>query len=130
MRSRNFINQTITLLMAAMLLMVAGVKFWSGDYDKVQKVSSSEKSALNDVAKDDYSKIPEGSQAKISSLSLDAVITPAISFDFSQYFYFLPQPVWNFIQRESVFEVAFKAPIYLFSCFSRIFGRNIVTNAP
>jgi hypothetical protein len=129
-QTRSFINQTITLLMAAMLLMVAGVKSWSVDNDKAQKVIVHKKSVLDGVNKDSHSKLPEGSQATVSSLSLDAVITPAISFDFSQYFYFLPQPVWSFIPEASVFEVSFKAPIYWFSCFSRIFGRFVVPNAP
>ena len=130
MQKRNFINQTITLLMAAMLLMVAGVKSWSVGQDKVEKIAVNGKLALNDVTKNDHSKMPEGDQAKVSTLSLDAVITPAISFDFFQDFYFMSQPVWSFVQKETVVEVAFKAPIYLFSCFSRIFGCNIVTNAP
>ena len=115
--------------MAAMLIMVAGVKSWSVDKDKAEKISFNKKSIQNDV-QNTHSDLPEGSQATVSSLSLDAVITPAISFDFSQYFYFLPQQTWSFVQEEAVFEVAFKAPIYLFSCFTRIFGCYIVTNAP
>lgn len=121
MKTRSFINQTITLLMAAMLLMVAGVKSWPVDNDKV---------ALHDVSKDDHSKTPDANHATVSSLSLDAVITPAISFDFFQDFYFLSQPAWSFIQKEAIIEVAFTEPIFLFTCFSRIFGSYIVTNAP
>jgi len=128
-QTKRFINQAITLLMATMLLMVAGVKSWSVDKDRAEKISFNKKSALNDF-KTTHSDLPEGSQATVSSLSLDAVITPAISFDFAQYFYFLPQQTWSFIQEETTFEVAFKAPIYLFSCFTRIFGCYIVTNAP
>ena len=116
--------------MAAMLLMVAGVKSWSESNDKLQKFSVNDKSAFQEVSKKDHSKKTEGNQAKVSSLSLDAVITPSISFDFYQDFYFLPQQVWNFTQQESVTEIAFREPVYLFSCFCRIFGNYIVTNAP
>ena len=130
MKSRSFINQTITLLMAAMLLMVAGVRSWSVDNDQEHKFSGSSRSAVHDFPQNDDSNSADGNQATVSSLSLDAVITPAISFDFFQYFYFVPQPVWSFIQEEAVFEFAFSEPAYLFSCFNRIFGRYIVTNAP
>ena len=116
--------------MAAMLLMVAGVKSWSVDNDKVQKFAVSKQLALHDVAGEGASQLPDTEQAKVSSLSLDAVITPAISFDFSHYFYFSSQPVWSFVQKESILETAFTTPIYLFTSFSRIFGRYIVTNAP
>ncbi|TDE12554.1 hypothetical protein E0F88_22470 [Dyadobacter psychrotolerans] len=116
--------------MAAMLLMVAGVKSWSVDNDQDHKYSGSSKSVIHDVSQNDDSNTADGDQARVSSLSLDAVITPAISFDFFQYFYFVPQPAWSFIQEETVFEFAFREPAYLFSCFNRIFGRYIVTNAP
>ena len=128
MQTRRFINQTITLLMAAMLLMVAGAKSWSGDNDAA--FFKIEKSVQGNVANEDASKAPEGNQATVSSLSLNAVITPAISFDFLQYFYFLPPTVWSFEQKETVAEVAHTETTRLFSCFNRIFGRYIVTNAP
>lgn len=130
MQTRTFINQTITLLMAAMLLMVAGVKSWSVNNEAVQKSSLSKTKAPHDISKQDQSKAPEGNQAMLSSLSLDAVITPSISFDFYQDFYFIPQQAWNFIQQEVVAEIASREPAYLFSCFCRIFGNYIVTNAP
>jgi len=112
-----------------MLLMVAGVKSWPVDNDKATATLNG-KIALHDVSKDDHSKAPDTNHATVSSLSLDAVITPAISFDFFQYFYFLSQPVWSFIQKEAVIEVAFTEPVFLFTCFGRIFGSYIVTNAP
>ena len=129
-QTRTFINQTITLLMAAMLLMVAGVKSWSVNNDEVQKVLSGGKVIFHDLSQKDPAQTPDDSHATVSSLSIDAVITPAISFDFFQDFYFLSQPVWSFIQKESVAEVAFTESFFLFTCFSRVFGSYIVTNAP
>ena len=113
-----------------MLLMVAGVKSWPVNNDKLALDAVNGKVILHDVPQDDQSKAPDANHATVSSLSLDAVITPAISFDFFQDFYFLSQPVWSFIQKEAIIEVAFTEPIFLFTCFSRIFGSHIVTNAP
>ena len=130
MQTRTFINQTITLLMAAMLLMVAGVKSWTVNNDEVQKFSVNGKINLHHALQKDHSQTPDDNHVTVSSLSLDAVITPAISFDFFQDFYFLSQPVWSFIQKESVVEVAFTESVFLFTCFCRVFGSYIVTNAP
>ncbi|REA58677.1 hypothetical protein DSL64_20150 [Dyadobacter luteus] len=116
--------------MATMLLMVAGVRSW----DAEQTFFKTGKIALSDIAGDDATKAPVGDpvgdQAMVSSLSLNAVITPAISFDFYQYFYFLPSAIWSFEPKEVVSEVAYAETTYLLSCFNRIFGRYIVTNAP
>lgn len=127
---KSFINQTITLLLATMLLMVAGAKSWSGENDKARDSVQNKNLSLHDTVDEDDTALPGSEQAKVSTLLLDAVITPAISFDFYQHFYFLSQPVWNFIQSESRLEITFTAPIYAFTAFSRIFGRDIVTNAP
>jgi hypothetical protein len=127
-QTRRFINQTITLLMATMLLMVSGAKSWSGD--EGQGITHNEKALFENLAQEDPSKAPEGNQATVSSLSLHAVITPAISFDFFQYFYFLPSAVWSFVKKEKAVEVIYTETSKLLSCFNRIFGRYIVTNAP
>lgn len=128
MQTRRFINQTFTLLMAAMLLMVAGVKSWSDAPEKaVYKVGQT---ALGHTTQDDAPNAPEGNQAKVSSLSLNAVITPALSYDFFQDFYFLPSPVWSLDQKVTIVETAYTEVTQLLSYFNRIFGRYIVTNAP
>lgn len=121
------INQTISLLLATMLLMVAGARSWSNNADSVQNFLKSDKTITKGIAQDATS--DEG-QATVSALSLDAVITPAISFDFSHYFYFAPQTVWQFVESKHIVEIAFQESNFLFSCFSRVFARYIVTNAP
>lgn len=128
MQARRFINQTITLLMAAMLLVAAGVRSWSGAYETAKYKAGT--TALDQAPSSDTDKAPEGNQATVSALSLNAVITPALSFDFFQDFYFLSSPVWSFIQQTSVVEVICSETTQLISCFNRIFGRYIVTNAP
>lgn len=113
-----------------MLLMVAGARSWS-DHADHGKYSSTTKEINKDLSKKAAaSRSNDAEQPKVSTLSLDAVITPAISFDFSHYFYFLPQPVWYFTASKLVVHVAYKESSFLFSYFHRIFGRFIVTNAP
>ena len=130
MHTKKIIHQTISLLLAAMLLMVAGAKSWSDHADSVQKFAHNTKSIAKGISQDQSSNTSDDQQATISALSLDAVITPAISFDFSHYFYFAPQPVWQFIESQQIFEVDFQESYFLFSCFNRVFARYIVTNAP
>ncbi|MEO6281805.1 MAG: hypothetical protein ABIO93_00365 [Dyadobacter sp.] len=117
-------------MLAVMLLMVAGARSWSEH--STQGIYNSKAKEINkDLSKKAAtSRSNEAEQAKVSTFSLDAVITPAISFDFSHYFYFLPQPVWYFPSSQLVVRIAFKESFFLFSYFHRIFGRFIVTNAP
>ena len=129
-KTKKVINQTISLLLAAMLLMVAGVKSWPSNSDTAQQFSKSAKAITKGISSDAAANTPDDSQATVSALALDAVITPAISFDFSHYFYFAPQPVWQFIESQHIVEVAFRESHFSFSCFSRVFARYIVTNAP
>lgn len=129
MKAQRVINQTMSFMLALMLLMVAGMRSWSDQSDSVQKHVAHAKEIGKDLAKQ-ASQSPDQNQAKVSALSLDAVITPALSFDFSHYFYFLPQPIWHFVASESVVPVVLKESVFLFSYFHRIFGRFIVTNAP
>ncbi len=126
MNTRRIINQSITLLLASMLLVVAGVKTWSMHQDSANQYNVTHKS-LNHSDHNDNTK---DNQATVTSLSLDAVITPAITFDFCQYFYFLPSTVWQFICQESVVSFFFQEPFFFISGFARIFGTYIVTNAP
>ncbi|MCE7062907.1 hypothetical protein [Dyadobacter sp. CY343] len=114
-------------MLAAMLLVVAGARSWS-DYAEIgQNYTGKAKEIAQKSAKEQASSPVE---AKVSTLSLDAVITPAISFDFSHYFYFVPQPVWQFVATQLAVRFTFQESFFLFSYFHRIFGRLIVTNAP
>jgi hypothetical protein len=126
-RAQRLINQTISFMLAAMLLVVAGARSWS-DYAEIgQNYTGKAKEIGQKNAKEQASSPAE---AKVSTLSLDAVITPAISFDFSHYFYFVPQPVWHFVVTQLAVRFTFQESFFLFSYFHRIFGRFIVTNAP
>jgi hypothetical protein len=124
-KKRNIISQTVTLLLAAMLLMVAGAKTWSLHCDSSGKFVTS-----NTQSDSDNTDAPDRDQAQVASLALDAVVTPAISFDFAQYLYFLPQAVWHFVARELSVGFSLEEPFFPVSGFARIFGTYIVTNAP
>lgn len=109
-----------------MLLMVAGTRSWSDHTDSTRSFAS----VAKDFSKQKAAKSPESNEAKVNTLSLDAVITPAISFAFSHHFHFLPQAVWHFVAGKPVVRFTFQESFFLVSYFHRIFGRFIVTNAP
>ncbi|WP_229206837.1 hypothetical protein [Dyadobacter crusticola] len=127
MKTQRVINQTISFMLAAMLLVVAGARSWSDHAIGGQNLVSKSKEIAKSGAAEQAS---QPGEAKVSALALDAVITPAISFNFSDYFYFLPQPVWHFVAKELAVRFTFQESFFLFSYFHRIFGRFIVTNAP
>lgn len=117
-------------MLAVMLLTVAVARSWS-DHSGLGSFHSAKTEALaKDLSKKADTPASQGAQPEVSALTLNAVITPAISFDFYQFFYFLPQPVWHFVARKLVVRTAFSEPVFLISYFQRIFGRFIVTNAP
>lgn len=117
-------------MLAVMLLMVAGARSWSEHADGGAGHGTKTEALAKDLTKKGGAQSGQSEQPEVSALSLNAVITPAISFDFYQYLYFLPQPVWHFVARKLVVRTAFSEPIFLVSYFQRIFGRFIVTNAP
>lgn len=130
LKTAKVINQTISLMLAIILLMVAGMRSWPAHNGTVQQAFSKTTEASKDPVKKDFPGTTKSDQAKVSTLSLDAVITPAISYDFSHYFYFLQQPDWHFVFGKTIVKIAFAEPFFFFSYFHRIFGRTLVTNAP
>lgn len=130
MKSVRVVNQAISLMLAIMLLMVAGVRSWSDYTDTDGSQGFKTEAAAKGFAKKAPAPAGQDEQPELSALSLNAVITPAISFDFYQYLYVLPQPVWHFITGETVARITYSEPVFLISYFQRIFGRFVVTNAP
>ena len=105
--------------------MVAGGNSWS-----VDKISSQNLEILKSKKAKQGANLPENSDAKINPLALDAVITPSASFDFYQYANLFPEPVWLLIAQFTDIWISTDLPIHLVSVFFRIFGSDIVTNAP
>jgi hypothetical protein len=66
----------------------------------------------------------------IQDMSLEAVVAPAISFDFEQSFYFLPS-IFSFeLPFVSTVPKRFDVFYYFFSFFRNVFGHFIAINAP
>ena len=66
----------------------------------------------------------------IQAMSLEAVVAPAISFDFEQTFYLLPS-IWCIeLPSVSLLPKRFDVFYYFFSFFRNVFGHFIATNAP
>lgn len=122
-KTAKLFNQALSLMLAALLVLAAGARTWSDHAGQVSHSKADKTLAQKAPGAD-------SEQAKLSAVSLDAVITPAISFDFAHYFYFTPQPVWHFVASLSVAGTAYQESFFLFTYFHRIFGRYIVTNAP
>jgi hypothetical protein len=77
------------------------------------------------TTKDSKQKAPTVVQA----IAFEAVVTPALAYDFTQDFYFLPLPIFFEIPNVSIpkrFEVFY----YFFSFFRNVFGHHIAINAP
>ena len=130
MKTVRVINQAISLMLAVMLLTVAGARSWSDQTITGAFKSAKTEAVAKDLAKKADAQPGQSQQPEVSALSMNAVITPAISFDFYQYLYFLPQPVLHFVAKKLVVRTAFSEPVFLVSHFQRVFGRFIVTNAP
>lgn len=66
----------------------------------------------------------------IQEMSLEAVVAPAISFDFEQTFYLLPS-IWCIeLPSVSLLPKRFDVFYYFFSFFRNVFGHFIASNAP
>jgi len=117
-------------MLAVMLLTVAGARSWSDHMDRGVFQGAKTEAVAKDFAQKANAQPVQSDQPEVSALSLNAVITPAISFDFHQFLYFLPQPVWHFVVKKLVVLTAFSEPVFLVTHFQRVFGRFIVTNAP
>lgn len=118
------IQQLMSLLLACMLLIAAvGGKSYL-DYSPIKK-EVAQKSAASKSAKQDTS-----DEAKVSALELNAVVTPAASFDFSQHFYFVLPVVWHFIERVLLPCSYTEASHHYFSYLKKVFCHHIAINAP
>ncbi|WP_229206912.1 hypothetical protein [Dyadobacter crusticola] len=115
------------MLAAAMLLVVAGAWCWSDYAGLGQNFAGKNKEIAQKNAQEQAS---SQIKAKVSTLSMEAVIAPAVSFDFSHYIYFLPQLAWHFVARKLAVRFAFQESFFLVSYFQKIFGKFVVTNAP
>lgn len=66
----------------------------------------------------------------VQEMSLEAVVAPAISFDFEQSFYFLPTIFSIELPGTNALPKQFDIFYYFFSFFRNVFGHFIAINAP
>lgn len=70
-------------------------------------------------------------QTAVSALSLDAVVISLFSYHFSQYFLPSAQLATKFFEAKAiVFPARFSEPLFFFCYFQKVFGKQIVANAP
>jgi hypothetical protein len=129
--TRKFIHQSLTLILAAMLLMVVGIRSWGMDQVSfTQVITKVEAGCLQDKSLQAQGNPVDQNESKISVLALDAVITPVLSFDFSHYFYFVPEVISYFAVQDVSAYTAITETFFQYASFFRIFATYIVTNAP
>ncbi len=68
--------------------------------------------------------------ATVSELSLHAVVTPALSFDFAQSLFVLPQTFLYHFEEKTAIPLAARTSYYYFSYFRHVFGHLIAPNGP
>ena len=107
-------------LLAVLLLFSATVK--------PSFVSQQQKKAVEEASK--KSKSGQQETPTVQAQSPDAVVTPALSFDFTQEFYLLAPPIFSEILGNVKLPKQFDAFYYFFSFFRNVFGHHIATNAP
>lgn len=66
----------------------------------------------------------------VSELSLHAVVTPALSFDFAQSLFVPPQTSPYLFKEKTAVPLAGHTSFYYFAYFRKIFGHHIAPNAP
>lgn len=65
----------------------------------------------------------------VQTISLEAVVSPALFFDFSPVFYFLPS-TFSFEYQTVALPKCFAVFYFYFSFFRHVFGTYIAINAP
>ena len=107
-----------------MLLVAVAGKSWSVAIPPVQK----------DTTEQSAEKAKKGSTTDgtttVSELSLHAVVTPALSFDFTQSLFVLPHTFLFHLKEKIDIPLAARTSFYYFSYFRHVFGHHIAPNAP
>lgn len=122
MKQTQLFKRLTSATLAVLLLFLATAGRGVSSHKVVTKKPTTEKSNAQKTTDDE--------QPVVQEMSMEAVVAPAISFDFEQSFYFLPQV---FIIEEFLSISTFKKFdefYYFFSFFRNVFGHQIATNAP
>ncbi len=122
MKQKKLLTKLTTASLALLLLLTATV----GRSMVLHKLDVKKPVAV----KTDKEKQAKDERPVIQEMSIEAVVAPAISFDFEQSFYFLPT-IFSF-ELPVVFTLPkrFDVFYYFFSFFRNVFGHFIAINAP
>ncbi len=107
-----------------MLLVAVAGKSWSVASLPVEKEKAEQSSSK------DTSEKSTDDKATVSELSLHAVVIPALSFDFTQSWFVLPQVFLHRFEEKSAIHLAARTSYYYFSYFRHVFGHHIAPNGP
>lgn len=118
----------MSLFLTGLLLLVAGGIVTPGGLAWTS-VKSVEKLAVQTKSDNDKANKPS-SDLIIKAASLEAVVTTAVSFDFSHVMFLLPQPSVILRVSQPMLSRLFEVPYFYFSYFRHIFGHHIASNAP
>jgi len=122
MKQKRRHTRYITTTLALLLLLIATVSKSLMFHDISVKKATSEQTPKEKKANDERPVLQE--------MSLDAVVAPAIIFDFAQTFYFLPPVFGVELPFVSTVPKRFDIFYYFFSFFRNVFGHFIAINAP
>ena len=118
--NQRHISKILSSLLAALVLLVAVAgKSWTVPSLPVEKdkTEQSSKKATEEAP-------------TVSELSLHAVVTPAVSFDFDKSLFVVAHVLSYSIEDNIKVPPLWKTPFYYFSYFQHVFGHHIAPNAP
>ncbi|WP_051210682.1 hypothetical protein [Runella zeae] len=122
MKQKKLLTKLTTASLALLLLLTATV----GRSIVLKKLEVKKPVAV----KTDKEKQTNDERPVIQEMSIEAVVAPAISFDFEQSFYFLPT-IYSFeLPVICTLPKRFDVFYYFFSFFRNVFGHFIAINAP
>jgi len=122
---KRHISRVISSLLAAMMLLVAVAgQSWTLTSLPVEKDKSEQsgKETADNSTKD--------APVTVSELSLHAVVTPALSFAFTQSWFVLPQAFLHRFEEKISVPLAARTSYYYFSYLRHVFGHHIAPNGP
>lgn len=113
-----------------MLLVAVAGQSWSVVSPAAKEAATAQTGQKNAATKDNSANKATDEPTTVSALSLHAVVTSALSFDFTQSFFLLPQAYLSHFETKSIIPLAARVPYYYFSYFRHLFGHHIAPNAP
>lgn len=128
MKEQRHITRIISLFLTGLLLLVAGGIVTPGGlaWPNAKPASKQAVQTKQDNAKANK----PAPDVIVKAASLEAVVTTAVSFDFSHVMFLLPPPSVLLMVERPMLPRLFEVPYFYFSYFRHIFGHHIASNAP